>query len=82
MSDSNESVKRTVIVALALCIVCSVIVSAAAVILKPMQVKNKKLDIQYQYSGHGRHAQAGRERGPDRTGLFPIYSEAGTPGQW
>lgn len=45
MSENNESVKRTVIVALALCIVCSVVVSAAAVMLKPLQVKNQKLDI-------------------------------------
>ncbi len=44
-TGSNESVKRTVIVALVLCIVCSVIVSAAAVMLKPLQDRNKKLDI-------------------------------------
>lgn len=42
---SNESFKKVVIVTLALCFVCSVIVSSAAVLLKPMQVANKALDF-------------------------------------
>ena len=37
---------KTFIVAGLLCIVCSVLVSSAAVILKPLQEKNKQLDIQ------------------------------------
>lgn len=41
---SNDSTKKTLIVALALCLVCSVVVSGAAVILKPMQAGNKALD--------------------------------------
>lgn len=40
----NDSVKKTLIVAFALCLVCSVLVSAAAVVLKPMQDENKALD--------------------------------------
>ena len=39
----NDSVKKTLSVALALCLVCSVLVSGAAVILKPMQDQNKAL---------------------------------------
>ncbi|HBZ91859.1 MAG TPA: Na(+)-translocating NADH-quinone reductase subunit C, partial [Gammaproteobacteria bacterium] len=35
MSSSNESTQKTVTVALVLCLVCSIIVSAAAVILRP-----------------------------------------------
>ena len=40
----NDSVKKTLFVALALCLVCSVLVSGAAVVLKPLQDQNKALD--------------------------------------
>ena len=43
---ANDSVKRTVIVATLLCLVCSIMVSVAAVKLKPYQDKNKVFDIQ------------------------------------
>ena len=42
--SSNDSIKKTLIVAFSLCIVCSVIVSTAAVVLKPAQEANKTLD--------------------------------------
>ena len=42
--SSNDSIKKTLIVALSLCIVCSVIVSTAAVVLKPAQEANQSLD--------------------------------------
>jgi len=49
MSNSKDSVSRTVMVALVLCVVCSVIVSAAAVGLRDKQVANaineKKMNI-------------------------------------
>ena len=41
---SQDSIQKTLTVALLLCFVCSVIVSAAAVILRPMQESNKALD--------------------------------------
>lgn len=41
---NNDSVKKTLIVALSLCIVCSVIVSTAAVLLKPAQEANVEQD--------------------------------------
>lgn len=44
MSSSNDSIKKTIIVALSLCLVCSVFVAAAAVGLKPIQKANKDLD--------------------------------------
>ena len=44
MSSSNDSIKKTLTVALLLCIVCSVIVSGAAVIFKTQQQENKALD--------------------------------------
>jgi Na+-transporting NADH:ubiquinone oxidoreductase subunit C len=43
--SSNDSIKKTIIVTLLLCIVCSVIVSSAAVLLRPAQVANKSLDF-------------------------------------
>lgn len=42
--SSNDSIKKTLLVAFALCIVCSVIVSTAAVLLKPAQEVNQVLD--------------------------------------
>jgi len=42
--SSNDSTSKTLIVAFSLCIVCSIIVSAAAVVLQPRQEANKSLD--------------------------------------
>ncbi|WP_105104014.1 Na(+)-translocating NADH-quinone reductase subunit C [Microbulbifer pacificus] len=42
---NKDSVKGTLIVALVLCIVCSVVVSTAAVVLKPKQEANAVLDM-------------------------------------
>ncbi|WP_458527213.1 Na(+)-translocating NADH-quinone reductase subunit C [Onishia taeanensis] len=44
MMASNNSIKKTLIVAFALCIVCSVIVSTAAVALRPQQQFNQEAD--------------------------------------
>ena len=45
MSSNKESLGRIVTVALALCIVCSVVVSSAAVVFKPAQEVNKTRDL-------------------------------------
>ena len=42
---ANESVTKTFVVALTLCIVCAVVVSSAAVSLRPAQEANKLLDL-------------------------------------
>ncbi len=41
---ADESVKKTMVVALGVCLVCSILVSSAAVSLRPVQVENQKLD--------------------------------------
>jgi len=41
---SNDSVGKTLTVAFLLCVVCSVLVSMSAVMLKPQQVANKEID--------------------------------------
>lgn len=41
----NDSVKRTIVVATLLCLICSIMVSVAAVKLKPYQDQNKVYDI-------------------------------------
>ncbi|MED5490569.1 Na(+)-translocating NADH-quinone reductase subunit C [Halopseudomonas pachastrellae] len=46
MSSKKESVARTLTVALLVCLVCSVVVSAAAVALKPVQTTNRLQDKQ------------------------------------
>ena len=45
MSANGESLGRVLGVALGLCLVCSVVVSTAAVLLKPAQQANKTLDL-------------------------------------
>ncbi len=42
---NNDSIGKTITVALLLCVVCSVVVSTAAVLLKPLQETNKSLDF-------------------------------------
>ena len=42
--SSNDSTGKTLLVAFLLCIVCSVVVSTAAVVLKPAQQENQSLD--------------------------------------
>jgi Na+-transporting NADH:ubiquinone oxidoreductase subunit C len=41
---NNDTIKKTVTVTLLLCLVCSIIVSSAAVLLKPLQIANQALD--------------------------------------
>jgi Na+-transporting NADH:ubiquinone oxidoreductase subunit C len=41
---STESTKKTIIVVLGVCIICSILVSSAAVSLRPRQENNKKLE--------------------------------------
>ncbi|KLV05938.1 Na(+)-translocating NADH-quinone reductase subunit C [Photobacterium aquae] len=46
MASNNDSIKKTLIVVIALSLVCSIVVSAAAVALRPLQQKNAVLDVQ------------------------------------
>jgi Na+-transporting NADH:ubiquinone oxidoreductase subunit C len=41
----NDSLEKTIAIAVALCLVCAVLVSFSAVALKPLQVNNKELDM-------------------------------------
>ena len=42
---SNDSIFKTLLVAVSVCVVCSVVVSTAAVYLRPIQDRNKTLDM-------------------------------------
>ncbi|WP_025673800.1 Na(+)-translocating NADH-quinone reductase subunit C [Salinivibrio socompensis] len=46
MASSNDSIKKTLLVVIALSLVCSIVVSGAAVALRPLQQMNAKLDVQ------------------------------------
>jgi Na+-transporting NADH:ubiquinone oxidoreductase subunit C len=46
MSSQKESTTRTLVVALLVCLVCSVFVAGAAVALRPTQLENRQLDKQ------------------------------------
>lgn len=45
MSSKKESVSRTFIVAFCISLVCSVVVSASVILLKPIQIKNNALNL-------------------------------------
>jgi Na+-transporting NADH:ubiquinone oxidoreductase subunit C len=42
---NNDSLEKTIAIALSLCLVCAVLVSIAAVALKPLQIDNKAFDM-------------------------------------
>jgi len=42
---SNDSLEKTIAIALSLCFVCAILVSISAVALKPLQVENKAMDM-------------------------------------
>ncbi|MEX0940932.1 MAG: Na(+)-translocating NADH-quinone reductase subunit C [Pseudomonadales bacterium] len=44
MASDKDSIKNIIVVALSVCFVCAIIVSGAAVSLRPMQVANKEAD--------------------------------------
>ncbi|PKG38639.1 Na(+)-translocating NADH-quinone reductase subunit C [Psychromonas sp. Urea-02u-13] len=46
MSNKQETFGKTILVVLAVCLVCSIIVAGAAVGLRPLQIENKKIDKQ------------------------------------
>ncbi len=41
----NDSLEKTIAVALSLCFVCAILVSFSAVVLRPMQIENKAMDM-------------------------------------
>lgn len=45
LAQSNDSLEKTLAIALAVCFVCAIFVSFAAVALRPLQVNNKALDM-------------------------------------
>lgn len=45
LAMGNDSLEKTIAIAVALCLVCSVLVSFGAVALKPLQAYNKNLDM-------------------------------------
>ena len=45
LSLPNDDPKKTIIVAILLCLVCSILVSTSAVMFKPLQIANKQADI-------------------------------------
>ena len=46
MSNQQETFGKTIVVVLAVCLVCSIIVAGAAVGLRPLQIANKEIDKQ------------------------------------
>ena len=45
LSLSNDSLEKTIAIALSLCFVCAILVSIAAVALRPLQIENKAMDM-------------------------------------
>lgn len=73
MSKNNDSIQKTLIVVVSLCLVCSLVVSIAAVGLKPLQIENKALDKQRNIL---EAAGLLEDAGKDIKGAFAQYIEA------
>ncbi|MEO0443968.1 MAG: Na(+)-translocating NADH-quinone reductase subunit C [Pseudomonadota bacterium] len=67
---SNDSIQKTFVVAFLLCIVCSVVVSTAAVMLKPAQVANKAKDFKINILKAGGIYEQGRADGKSIEEMF------------
>lgn len=70
----NKNALNTLVVALVLCLVCSVLVSTVAVGLKPMQEKNKLLDRNKNILSAAGIYQPGEHTDKDVAGLFEQFS--------
>lgn len=68
--SSNDSIQKTFTVAFLLCIVCSVIVSTAAVVLKPLQIANKEKDFKINILKAGGLYDAGVAEGKSIEEMF------------
>jgi Na+-transporting NADH:ubiquinone oxidoreductase subunit C len=66
----KDSIANTIIVSLTLCIVCSLLVSGAAVALKPLQERNKLLDRQRNIISAAGLADAGELNGKEIEELY------------
>lgn len=74
MSSGKDTIKQTIIVALLLCVVCSIVVSSAAVILKPVQEKNKLLDRNKNILAAAGLYEEGRNSKKDIAQLFEQFT--------
>ena len=70
----KDTIKQTIIVALLLCIACSVVVSGAAVILKPKQEANKLLDRNKNILAAAGVYKEGEHSNADVAGLFNQFT--------
>jgi Na+-transporting NADH:ubiquinone oxidoreductase subunit C len=73
MSSSNDSLKNIIGVALGVCLACSILVSTAAVVLKPRQDANKALEKQKNILVAG--ALMEKKEKKSRTEIQKIFSE-------
>ncbi len=71
---NNDSIQKTFIVAFLLCIVCSVVVSTAAVMLKPAQLANKEKDFKINILKAGGLYEAGLAEGKTIAQMFEQVS--------
>ncbi len=76
MSSSNESFLKTIVVAVALSLVCSVLVSASAVLLKPDQEANKAADKERNVLIAAGLVDADEELSEDEIGILTSQIEA------
>ena len=68
--SNQESIQKTFTVAFLLCLVCSVIVSTAAVMLKPAQIANKSKDFKINILKAGGLYEQGRADGKSIEEMF------------
>ena len=71
----KESLKNVLFVAISVCLVCSIVVSAAAVMLKPQQVQNQQYDQMQNILRSAGMLQEGSNVGPQGRSVEDLFSE-------
>ncbi len=71
----RDSIANTLLVAIAVCLVCSILVSGAAVALKPAQQRNKELDRRQNILVAAGMLEPGASRGPQGRTVEELFAQ-------
>jgi len=71
----RDSIANTLLVALGVCLVCSILVSGAAVALKPAKERNKELDRRQNILVAAGMLQPGARTGPDGRSIDELFAQ-------
>lgn len=75
MSQSRDSIQNILLIAVSVCLICSILVSGAAVALKPAQVANEELNRKQNVLVAAGLLERGRAQDADGRGIEEIFAD-------